>query len=378
MQILLNCFGYRLRHIYCTARGKRPLMLSAKLRLPCSVSGKWLTEFRKFSTIQPMRTRIGYLFGCLLLSFLLGCQQVGAKDSVSGEETAVFPPTITSTSPTATPIAIAAAPQATAYPAPELPTAYPSQPTFQVQIQPAATPLPASAVPVYGYRILNEYPHDSAAFTQGLIYIGDDILLEGTGQRGASSLRRVVLPTGEVVQQHDLAQEFFGEGIALWQDKIIQLTWQSQTGFVYDATSFAELARFRYPTEGWGITHDGTKLIMSDGSDTLYFWNPETLAETGRVAVFDDNGPVVRLNELEYINGEVWANIWQTDRIARIDPATGAVVGWVDLTGLLSAADRQQRVDVLNGIAWDEKNGRLFVTGKWWPKLFEIELVEKR
>lgn len=266
-------------------------------------------------------------------------------------------------------------PIATAYPVPELPTAYPSQPTFQVQIQPAATVPLVSGVPVYGYRIVNSYPHDPAAFTQGLVYIGDETLLEGTGQRGASSLRRVALQTGEVLQQHDLEEQFFGEGIVLWQDRLIQITWQSQTGFVYDAESFAELARFRYPTEGWGITHDGTQLIMSDGSDTLYFWNPETLAEVGRVAVFDDNGPVVRLNELEFINGEVWANIWQTDRIARIDPTTGQVVGWVDLAGLLSAADRQQRVDVLNGIAWDGENGRLFVTGKWWPKLFEIELI---
>lgn len=281
--------------------------------------------------------------------------------------------------PTATVPATTATGETAVYPAPALPTAYPGSLTFQLQL-PAVPAPPASALPVYGYRIRNEYPHDPAAFTQGLIYLGtnangEDILLEGTGQRGASSLRRVVVQTGEVVQQHDLAQEFFGEGITLWQDKIIQLTWQSQTGFVYDATTFAELSRFSYPTEGWGITHDGTQLIMSDGSDTLYFWNPETLAETGRVAVFDDNGPVVRLNELEYINGEVWANIWQTDKIARIDPATGAVVGWVDLTALLSAADRVQQVDVLNGIAWDGENGRLFVTGKWWPKLFEIELV---
>lgn len=298
----------------------------------------------------------------------VGC--VGA-DTAGGGETAVFPTPPMTTSP----VPLGGATAADAYPVPEPPTAYPSQSAFQVQLQPAATPLPPSSLPVYGYRIRNEYPHDPAAFTQGLIYIGDDILLEGTGQRGASSLRRVALTTGEVVQQHDLAGEFFGEGITLWQDKIIQLTWQSQTGFVYDATSFAELARFSYPTEGWGITHDGEKLIMSDGSDTLYFWDPETLAEAGRVAVFDDNGPVVRLNELEFINGEVWANIWQTDRIARIDPTTGAVVGWVDLTGLLSVADRVQQVDVLNGIAWDGENGRLFVTGKWWPKLFEIELV---
>jgi glutaminyl-peptide cyclotransferase len=167
----------------------------------------------------------------------------------------------------------------------------------------------------------------------------------------------------------------FGEGIAIYGDRIIQLTWQSHIGLVYDKTSFELLRTFSYPTEGWGLTHDGARLIMSDGTATLHFLDPETFVEVGQVEVYDVDGPVVRLNELEYIGGEIYANIWQTDRIVRIDPQTGQVLGWVDLSGLLSPEDRQQPVDVLNGIAYDPASDRLFVTGKLWPKLFEIELV---
>ncbi len=241
-------------------------------------------------------------------------------------------------------------------------------------VKPAPT-----ATTVFTYTVINTYPHDRAAFTQGLVY-EDGIFYEGTGLWGESTLRKVTIETGEVVKQHDLRPEFFGEGIVVYDDKIIQLTWrpvnsQEETqGFVYDKESFELLQQFSYSTEGWGITYDGAKLIMSDGTATLYFWDPETLEEIGSVQVHDDNGPVVRLNELEYIRGEVYANVWQTDRIARIDPQTGRVIAWIDLTGLLSAEDRDPPVDVLNGIAYDAENDRLFVTGKLWPKVFEIKL----
>ena len=232
--------------------------------------------------------------------------------------------------------------------------------------------------PVYGYRVVNVYPHDPEAFTQGLVYEPHEgVLYEGTGLWGRSSLRRVDLKTGEVLQIHELPEAYFGEGIALWDGKIVQLTWRSRTGFVYDRASFALLKQFRYETEGWGITSDveNQRLIMSDGSSTLYFWNPETFEEIGRVEVRDRGEPVVRLNELELIGGWVWANVWQTDRIAVIDPQTGRVGAWLDLRGLLPPEERTGREDVLNGIAYDPEGDRLFVTGKLWPKLFEIEPV---
>ncbi len=238
----------------------------------------------------------------------------------------------------------------------------------------ATTPSPTEAPPVHRYRIIQTYPHDPHAFTQGLVYEAGE-LFEGTGIRGQSSLRRVDLDTGQVRQQHLLPAQYFGEGITLFNDQIIQLTWQSHLGFVYDKASFRLLKQFTYPTEGWGITHDGNRLIMSDGTSNLYFLDPETLAETSRIEVRDDQGPVIRLNELEFIQEEVFANVWQTNRIARIDPLTGRVKAWIDLTGLLSPTDRQQQVDVLNGIAYDAENDRLFVTGKWWPNVFEIQIV---
>lgn len=239
-----------------------------------------------------------------------------------------------------------------------------------------STPAPPT---IYTYRIVNIYPHDPNAFTQGLVW-DNGVVYEGTGLNrdygGISTLRRVDLETGDVLQMITLPDQYFGEGIVVWEDTIIQLTWRNNVGFVYDKTSFALLREFNYPTEGWGITHDGERLIMSDGSDTLYFWDPQTLAEIGRVAVLDDDGPVVRLNELEYVDGEVWANVWQTDRLARIDPASGRVTGWVDLTGLLNNVALPRPPDVLNGIMVDAENGRLFVTGKFWPALFEIEVLE--
>ncbi|MBK7897237.1 MAG: glutaminyl-peptide cyclotransferase [Anaerolineaceae bacterium] len=260
-----------------------------------------------------------------------------------------------------TPVAVVetAAPTATAVPA--------CEPFAETAVAPPAT------VPSYSYRVLNRYPHDPTAFTQGLLFV-DGVLYESTG-RYPSTLRRVALASGQPEQLINLDEPYFGEGLVLWQDKLIQLTWQNRVAFVYDKESFALLNTWEYETEGWGITHNGRCLIMSDGSATLYFRHPETFAEVGRITVQDANGPVPMLNELEYINGEVWANIWQTDRIVRIDPATGQVVGSIDFTGLLDPATLTQPANVLNGIAYDAENGRLFITGKLWPTLFEIELV---
>jgi len=228
--------------------------------------------------------------------------------------------------------------------------------------------------PVLGYRIVNTYPHDPRAFTQGLVF-ADGILYEGTGLRGQSSLRKVDLKTGNILRVRQLSAHFFGEGITIYGNRVIQLTWRAKVGFVYDRQTFQLLETFNYPTEGWGITHDGRSLIMSDGTSTLYFLDPQTFQEVDRLAVHTRDGPVSRLNELEYVQGEIYANVWKTDRIARISPQTGEVVGWIDLEGLLKPEDRNSRIDVLNGIAYDVENDRLFVTGKLWPKLFEIELV---
>jgi glutamine cyclotransferase len=251
-------------------------------------------------------------------------------------------------------------------------TAVPASPT------PSPTPLP---VPIqYTYRIINRYPHDPTAFTQGLVWDAGTFI-EGTGLFGQSDLRRVALETGAVLTKVDLSDQYFGEGLTLFDNQIIQITWQAQTGFVYDAASFDLVQTFSYPTEGWGITHDGTQLIVSDGTDNIYFWDPDSLTITSQIQVFDENGPVVRMNELEYIDGLIYANIWLTDQIAQIDPASGQVVGWIDLSGLLSAAETAVLTDptnaVLNGIAYDSENGRLFVTGKLWPTLFEIELIPR-
>jgi glutamine cyclotransferase len=236
---------------------------------------------------------------------------------------------------------------------------------------------PGPGATLYSYEVVNTYPHDLRAFTQGLVY-EDGLLYEGTGLRGESTLRRVELETGTVLQQRDLPADLFGEGVTVFGDRIVQLTWQSNVGFVYDKESFELLRDFDYPTEGWGITHDGERLIMSDGTSTLHFLDPATLEETGGVEVLDGDRAVDRLNELEYVRGEVYANVWQTDLIARIAPETGRVTGWIDLTGLLNAEDRSEPVDVLNGIAYDAEGDRLFVTGKLWPTLFEIILVPLR
>jgi glutaminyl-peptide cyclotransferase len=226
----------------------------------------------------------------------------------------------------------------------------------------------------FTYRVINEYPHDAAAFTQGLVF-ENGVLYEGTGIRGQSSLRRVDLETGNVLQQHNLAANYFGEGITILGDRIFQLTWQSHKGFVYALDTFEALGEFSYPTEGWGLTHNGVHLILSDGSSTIYFLDPDNFEEVRRIQVVDSHGFVTRLNELEYIDGEIYANVWQTDRIVRIAPDTGQVASSIDLDGLLSAQKQSHQPDVLNGIAYDAEGDRLFVTGKWWPTLFEIELV---
>lgn len=238
----------------------------------------------------------------------------------------------------------------------------------------SAVPTRTEIAPVYTYTIVNTYPHDRQAFTQGLVF-DQGGLYEGTGLRGQSSLRRVDVTTGAILQRRPLAARFFGEGITVLGEQIMQLTWRSHVGFVYDRRNFILLRQFTYDTEGWGITHDGSRLIMSDGTSNLYFLDPKTFQEISRVEVRDHTGPVHRLNELEYIQGQVYANIWQTDRIARIDPGTGWVTAWIDLTGLLPLEDRLQGADVLNGIAYDAERDRLFVTGKLWPKLFEIKIV---
>jgi glutamine cyclotransferase len=245
---------------------------------------------------------------------------------------------------------------------------------FACSCSDSTTPPISNVVPVYSYNVVNTYPHDRDAFTQGLVF-EDGVLYEGTGLNGRSTLRRVELETGNVLQSHGLPDQFFGEGITVYGNKIIQLTYQAHVGFVYDKDSFELLREFNYSTQGWGITHDGERLIMSDGTSTLYFLDPETFEEVGRVEVYDKNDSVSRLNELEYVQGEIYANVWQTNRIARIDPQTGQVVGWIDLKWLLILEDRSKPVDVLNGIAYDEENERLFVTGKLWPDLFEIELI---
>lgn len=230
-------------------------------------------------------------------------------------------------------------------------------------------------LPMYGYQIVRVYPHDPAAFTQGLQYV-DGALYEGTGLNGKSSIRRVALENGQVLQRHALPREYFGEGITVWGGDLIELTWQSHVGFVYDRSTFALKKRFSYPGEGWGLTNDGVNLIMSDGTDELRLLDPRTLAEKRRIKVTAVGMPLRNLNELEYVKGEIFANVWTTDYLARIAPDTGRVTGYVDLRGLLTRAERA-KADVLNGIAYDAARDRLFVTGKLWPKLFEIKLIRR-
>ena len=243
----------------------------------------------------------------------------------------------------------------------------------------ACAPVSQAGVPEYTYEVVHSYPHDRTAFTEGLFYL-DGFLYESTGIEGASSVRKVRLETGEVVQRHDLPSAYFGEGIIHWKDRLIQLTYKTEVGFVYNLSTFETERRFEYPGEGWAMTQDGKNIFMSDGTAQIRIWDPETLQELRRITVTDQGQPVPNVNELEWVKGEIYANIWETDRIARIDPATGRVVGWIDLAGLLNPNERiagPEGTDVLNGIAYDPKGNRLFVTGKRWPKLFEIRLVRR-
>jgi glutamine cyclotransferase len=235
----------------------------------------------------------------------------------------------------------------------------------------------APAAQQYGYRVVKTYSHDRMAFTQGF-EIRDGFLYEGTGVPGRSSLRKVELATGRVLQHYDLPQPYFGEGITVLNGQVFQLTWQSQTGFVYDKSTFRVLRSFNYPGEGWGLTNDGKQIYMSDGTANIRVWDPMTLKEVRRITVKDGAMPVAQLNELEWVRGEIYANVWQTDRIARISPADGKVLGWIDMSGVISRAERPEADAVLNGIAYDAAGDRLFVTGKLWPKIFEIKLVPKR
>jgi glutamine cyclotransferase len=226
---------------------------------------------------------------------------------------------------------------------------------------------------IWGFEVVASYPHDPNAFTQGLA-VHEGALYEGTGQYGASSIRRVDLETGRVEKQRALNQRYFGEGIAILGDSLYQLTWQNGVGVVYDVATFEVKRTFEYAGEGWGLTHDGRHLIMSDGSATIRYLDPESFSVVRQLEVRDGERPVDRLNELEYIDGEIWANIWYDDRIARIDADDGRVTGYVDLSSLYPRQGRSD--DVLNGIAYDAAAGRLFVTGKNWPQLFEIEIVK--
>jgi glutaminyl-peptide cyclotransferase len=227
----------------------------------------------------------------------------------------------------------------------------------------------------YGYKIINSYPHDREAFTQGLFY-DEGLLYEGTGQEAGSSLRKVELETGKVLQQLNLPSSLFGEGITLYNNRIFQVTWTSQVGFVYDKITFKQINKIYYQSQGWGLTTMNDRIAMSDGTNVIYYFEPEMFTVVSKIEVYDNEKKVDQLNELEFINGEIWANIWMTDLIARIDPSTGKVLGYVDLGGILNDPQTDTKVNVLNGIAFDKKGNRIFVTGKNWPKLFEIRLTE--
>jgi glutamine cyclotransferase len=236
-------------------------------------------------------------------------------------------------------------------------------------------PVTASPPQEYTFTIVQSFPHDTSAFTQGLAY-RDGFLYEGTGRHGRSSLRKVRLETGEAIQQVDLGPEFFGEGVTLVRHTVLQLTWKSGVGFVYDLNSFHLLRRFSYSGEGWGIAAHGNEVFMSDGTSRIRVLDSETLQEKRRITVHDGATPVEQLNELEFVEGEIFANVWHSNRIARISPQSGDVVGWIDLTGLLSPVYRLESEAVLNGIAYDPIRKRLFVTGKLWPRVFEIRLSQ--
>lgn len=242
---------------------------------------------------------------------------------------------------------------------------------------PATTP---GGLPIWTYEIVNTYPHDTSAYTQGLIW-HDGALYESVGQYGRSNLRKVELESGKVLRRAEVPEEFFAEGMTLLKGKLFQLTWQEHKGFIYDPNTFSKIGEFTYEGEGWGLTQDGKSLILSDGTNQIRFLNPDNFRVERAINVFEDNDPsrpLREINELEYVKGEIYANVWQTDQIIRVDPKTGKLLGVVDLSGILPGKRLDEVDDVLNGIAYDEKNQRLFVTGKRWPKLFEIRLKERK
>jgi glutamine cyclotransferase len=223
------------------------------------------------------------------------------------------------------------------------------------------------------WTLVKTYPHDSSAFTEGLFF-HDGALYESTGLEGQSDIRKVRLKDGKILQKTALDPQYFGEGIVNWNDRLVSLTWRHRLGFVWTLADFAPVADFRYEGEGWGLTQDGRHIIMSDGSAQIRFLDPDTLAETRRITVTWNGRPVDRLNELEWVKGEIYANIWYDSHIARIDPATGAVIDWIDIAPLVKASGAKGQEAVANGIAYDADKDRLFVTGKLWPKLFEIKV----
>jgi glutaminyl-peptide cyclotransferase len=237
----------------------------------------------------------------------------------------------------------------------------------------AASP-PAKPTPVYTYRIVHTYPHDIHAFTEGLFYLNGH-LYESTGLNGQSQIREEGLEDGHVLRSVPVDRRYFGEGIVNWGPEILSLTWQGNVGFRWRRSDFAQTGEFHYPGEGWALTQNGTDIIMSDGTEQLRFLDPRTMAERRRIIVTDQGQPVQRLNELEWVKGEIFANVWMTPRIARIDPKTGHVTGWIDLTPLVAEYGPPDEDSVLNGIAYDAAHDRLFVTGKNWPHLFEIRLL---
>ncbi|MEI6047828.1 MAG: glutaminyl-peptide cyclotransferase [Bacteroidota bacterium] len=226
-----------------------------------------------------------------------------------------------------------------------------------------------------GYKVIHTYPHDKEAFTQGLVY-DKGVFFEGTGQNTGSSLREVEPETGRVIRQHNLDASLFGEGIALYRDRIYQVTWENKVGFIYEKSTFNVINKIYYASQGWGLTNVNDKIVMSDGTNGLYFFEAEMFTVISRIEVYDNEKKVDQLNELEYINGEIWANIWMTDLIARIDPVSGKVIAYIDLKGILPPSERNSDTDVLNGIAYDPVAERIFVTGKKWPKLYEIRVTE--
>jgi glutamine cyclotransferase len=235
-----------------------------------------------------------------------------------------------------------------------------------------------AAVPTYDFKVVRSYPHDTQAFTEGLLY-RDGYLYESTGLNGKSSIRKVDLASGKILQSKDIPPQYFGEGLTDWGDTLVGITWQTQTGFVFDLKTFELKSQFAYPGEGWGMAHNGKELVMSDGSATLRFLDPKTFLEVRRIKVTADGIAVDQLNELEVVEGEIYANIWHTSTIARIDPANGKITGWIDFGKLYPDAGKGVNGEnVMNGIAYDAEKKRLFVTGKLWPKIYEVKVIPRK